>query len=49
MRYTPFIDLFIFLINIYFAIVNRGTLWGAISTLIVIFYVWLLIKTIREV
>ena len=48
MKYAPFIDLIILLLNIYFAIVNRGTIWGWISTAIVLFYVWIMVKAIRE-
>ena len=48
MKHVPFIDLIILAINIYFAVVNRGTVWGWISTAIVLFYVWIMLKAIRE-
>lgn len=48
MKSVPLIDLFILLINVYFAVVNRGTVWGWISTAIVFFYVWIMLKAIRE-
>lgn len=43
-----FIDIAIFTINLYFAIANRGTVWGWISTAVVLFYVWLIVKAIKE-
>ena len=48
MKYAPAIDLLILALNVYFAIVNRGTIWGWISTGIVLFYVWIMVKAIRE-
>ena len=48
MKFVPWIDLFILLINIYFAVVNRGTIWGWLSTAIVLFYIWIFVKTLRE-
>jgi len=48
MKYAPLIDLLVLALNIYFAVVNRGTVWGWISTAIVLFYVWILLKAVRE-
>ena len=48
MKYVPLIDLLVLALNIYFAVVNRGTVWGWISTVIVLFYVWILLKAARE-
>ena len=42
-----FVDVSIFAINLYFAIVNRGTILGWLSTAIVLFYVWLMVKALR--
>jgi len=43
-----FVDVAVFAMNLYFAIVNRGTVWGWISTAIVLFYVWMIFKAIKE-
>ena len=43
-----FVDVSIFAINLYFAIANRGTILGWLSTAIVLFYVWLVIQALRE-
>ena len=48
MKYVPLIDLLVLALSIYFAVVNRGTVWGWISTAIVLFYVWILLKAARE-
>ena len=44
-----FIDIAIFAMNIYFAVVNRGTILGWLSTAIVLFYVWMFVKSFREI
>jgi len=44
-----FVDVAIFAINLYFAIANRGTVLGWLATAIVLFYVWVVIKSIREI
>jgi len=43
-----FLDIAIFAINVYFAVVNRGTFLGWVSAAIVLFYVWMILKAIRE-
>ena len=48
MKYVPLIDSLVLGLNIYFAIANRGTVWGWISTAIVLFYVYILVKAARE-
>jgi len=48
MKYTPYIDLLILALNIYIAVVNRGTIWGWLSTAFALFYIWLIIKAIKE-
>ena len=44
-----FLDLAVFAINIWSAVVNRGTIIGWISTAIVVWFVFVGIKAIREV
>ena len=48
MTAAPFIDLAILLLNVYFAVVNRGTFWGWLATAFAIFHIWFIIKAIRE-
>ena len=48
MKYAPAIDLLILALNVYFAIVNRGTIWGWLATAFALFYIWLIIKAIKE-
>jgi len=48
MKYAPIIDLFVLLFCIHFAVAERGTVWGWISTAAVLFYVFILIKELRE-
>ena len=47
-RYTPYIDFLILALNIYVAVDNRGTAWGWLATAFALFYIWLIIKAIRE-
>ena len=49
MKHVPFIDLIILAINIYFAVVNRGTVWGWISTAIVCWMVFVTVKMLKEI
>jgi hypothetical protein len=44
-----FVDVAVFAMNLYFAIVHRGTVLGWLATAIVFFYVWVVIKSIREI
>ena len=48
MKYAPLVDLIVLFLNIYFAVVNRGTIWGWISAAIVLFYVWMIVRAIKE-
>lgn len=42
------LELGIFALNIWNAIVNRGTIWGWISVAIICWYVYTTVKTINE-
>jgi hypothetical protein len=44
-----FIDLAVFGMNLYFAIAERGTILGWLATCIVLFYIWMFTKAIREI
>ena len=48
MRYTPYVDFLILALNVYIAIDNRGTAWGWLATAFALFYIWLIIKAIKE-
>ena len=44
----PLLDIALLLLNIFFAIYNRGTVWGWLSTAFVIYQVLVLIKFVKE-
>ena len=43
------LDVAIFGVNIWNAIVNRGTIWGWLSVLFIFWQVYMAIKVIREI
>ena len=47
--FALYIDIAVFSMNIYFAIANRGTIWGWLATAVVLFYVWMFVKLFREI
>jgi len=44
-----FVDIALFVINIWNAIANRGTIWGWLSVLFIFWQVYMTIKVIREI
>ena len=49
MTASLFIDLFVFLLNIYIAITQRGTIWGWVATAIVCWMVFVTVKMLKEI
>jgi hypothetical protein len=43
----PLLDIVLLLFNTFFAIYNRGTIWGWLSTAFVVYQVWVLIRFVR--
>jgi D-alanyl-lipoteichoic acid acyltransferase DltB (MBOAT superfamily) len=43
-----FLELALFVLNIWNAIVNRGTIWGWLSVLFIFWQVYMTIKAIKE-
>ena len=49
MTASLFIDLAVFLLNIYVAFTQRGTIWGWIATAIVCWMVFVTVKALKEI
>ena len=44
----PLFDVFLLVINVIVAVLNRGTVWGWLATAFVLWQTWTLIKFIRD-
>ena len=44
----PIVDILLLVVNIFIAVLNRGTFWGWLSTAFVIWQVWVLIKFVKN-
>ena len=45
----PLFDIALLILNIFFALMNRGTVWGWLATAFVFWQVWILIKFVKNI